>query len=766
MLWFFVFLLRVNFRPLKRVPLRITVAVIGATILLRLVDPDFLRRFENITYDLRVRAAVEFTPPVATNFGFVCIDEASIQAVGSGDFGYRYGLYWPRQVYGRAVAELAAQGAKVVAFDVAFGELRPDHPAVKMVGGRVMESDDFLAAQMKLAGNTILATTSDLTLPELFRTNAAAVGDIQTEKDSDGILRRVRAFRMHRRWHPAFLQVEADPEMRVDLLRARVELGQIVLPRSELPEIPVPLDADGNFDLADFAGDNLPPGMARKQKPFTEERVWHMGIVIAARELNLDLARAEVDLKAGRIVLRGGAGGVERVLPVDGDGFFLIDWCIPPTDSRLFLRPMHVLLAQDFNRLQGREVAESNVWRGKLVVIGSAVAGSNDLTDRGATPLLKDTLLVSKHWNVANSVITGRFIRRFTLVEELALIVVLGVLSSLLTWQLRALPATASVVALAVLFVAGCFGVYVWWRIWVPMVLPGVVAWMVTWASLTAWRAFFEQTERKRVKSVFSKIVSPNVVNELLGAEKIALGGASREVTVYFADIRGFTTFTDEAHEAAAQHVRDAGLSGAEAAAYFDQQARETLATVNLYLAKVADTVKKHDGTLDKYIGDCVMAFWGAPTPNSQHALACVRAAIEAQRGIQALNEAQADENRRIDVENEARKSAGRPLRRHLPMLALGSGVNTGLATVGLMGSDEHILNYTVFGRDVNLASRLEGVSGRGRIIISESTHEALLRDDPNLGKSCVELPAVEVKGFREAVKIYEVPWRDEALRT
>ena len=104
MLWFFVFLLRVNFRPLKRVPLLITTAVIGFTILQRLANPDLLRRFENITYDLRVRAAVEFTPPVATNFGFVCIDEASIRAVGSGDFGYRYGLYWPRQVYeiGRA----------------------------------------------------------------------------------------------------------------------------------------------------------------------------------------------------------------------------------------------------------------------------------------------------------------------------------------------------------------------------------------------------------------------------------------------------------------------------------------------------------------------------------------------------------------------------------------------------------------------------------------------------------------------------------------
>ena len=750
-----------NLRPLKRVPLLITAAVVGFTITLRLIDPDFLSRIENASYDLRSRAALRFKPSVATNFGFVCIDEDTIRAVRSGEFGYNYGLYWPRQVYGRAVEELSAQGAKVAAFDVVFGELRPDHPLVKMADGALLESDEFLAVQMRRASNTILAVTSDLLMPELFRTNAVAVGDIRTEKDSDGILRRVRAFRTYARWHPAFLQVQADPEMGIDLLQARLEPGRIVLPRSGLPEITVPLDADGNFDLADFGGENLPAGMAHKAKPFTEERIWHMGIVIAARELNLDLDRAEVDLNAGRIVLRG-VEGVERVLPVDRDGFFLIDWCLPPTDARLLLRSMRALLAQDYNRLQGKELSETNVWRGKLAVIGSAVAGGNDLTDRGATPLLKDTLLVSKHWNVANSVITGRFIRRFTLAEELALIAALGVLSALLTWQLRALPATTSVVALAVFYVALCFGVYVQWRIWVPMVFPCVIAILATWGCLTAWRVLFEQTERQRVKSVFSRIVSPNVVNELLQAEQLStLSGARREVTVFFADIRGFTELTDQSHEASVQHVRASGLSDAAATAYFDEQARETLATVNLFLSRVADMVKQHDGTLDKYIGDCVMAFWGAPTPNAQHALACVRAAIDAQRGIHELNEIRAAENRRTEEENKTRQASGQTLKPILPVLALGSGINTGLATVGLMGSDAHILNYTVFGRDVNLASRLEGVSGRGRIIISEATHQHLRRDDPKLAATCIELPPVEVKGFREAVRIYEVPWRN-----
>jgi adenylate cyclase len=674
----------VKFKPFKRAPVILAVSVLVFVCGVRLLRLDFFERLERMTYDLRVRTAQKFPAPAAINLAFISIEESSITAVRSGKLGYHFGLYWPRQVYGRLVEELSAQGAKTVAFDVLFGELRHDHPPVQMADGSLMESDDFFALQMHRAGNVLLAVETDLVPPDLFLTNALAPGDISTEKDSDGVLRRVRAF------------------------------------------------------------DN--------------QGVWDMGIVLAALELNLDLAHPDLDLAHGRITLHG-ANGIERVIPVDRDGYFYIDWRLKPNDPRLLRAPIENLLWQDRQRLLDQTNGLSDDFRGKLVIVGSAAQG-NDLTDLGATPLEKNTLLVSKYWNVANSVITNQFIRRASLPTEMALIIFLGALTAFLTWQMRAFAASAAVLLLLLAYVAVAFFIFVQFRCWLPLVFPIAGAMLVEHVSLVTYRVVFEEREQRRVKSVFSKIVSPDVMNELLQAEKLSLGGTRRELTVFFADVRGFTTLTDEMQERVAEFVRERRLDSATAAACFDESAREMLNTVNLYLAVVADAVKTHGGTLDKYIGDCVMAFWGAPTPNEKHALACVRAAIEAQCAIHELNQKRIAENSQREIENRARLSAGLPPKPPLRALQLGTGINTGLVTVGLMGSDVHQYNYTVFGREVNLASRLESVSGSGRIIISDTTYNHLLREDPALASTCIEMFPVTVKGIRDAVRIYEVPWQ------
>jgi class 3 adenylate cyclase/CHASE2 domain-containing sensor protein len=745
----------VKFKPFKRAPLLLAIAVLALVCGLRLAGLDFFERLERMTYDLRARTALHFPAPAATNLAFVSIEESSITAVKNGSVGFHFGLYWPREVYGRLTAELSEQGAKAAAFDVLFGELRSDHPPVQMADGSLIENDEYFALQMRRAGNVILAETGDASLPDLFATNALALGDITTMKDSDGVLRSVRAFRDYRRWHPLFKK--AADEFGLDLADAKFAPGKIILPQAGTTNtVEVPVDAENNFALTNFVGNELPPGVAPKATAFTGQRVWQMGIVLAAQALKLDLQNAGVDLPRGKIILRG-ANGVERAIPVDHDGYFYIDWRLTPNDPHLLQAPVESLLAQNFRRLNGETNDFRDDFRGKLVIVGSTAQG-NDLTDRGATPLERDTFLVSKYWNIANSVLTGRFIRRASLPAELSLIIFLGAFTAFLTWQLRAFSAAGGTFLLAAVYIAVAFIAFVKYRFWLPLVFPIGGAMLMEHLMLAAYRVMFEEAQKRHVKFVFSKMLSPEVVNELLGMEKLSLGGGREEVTVYFADVRGFTEFTDQSQAKVLEYIHEHNLSGAEAEAAINEEARETLNTVNLYLGAVADAIKQHKGILDKFIGDCVMAFWGAPTPNEKHAAACVRAAVDAQRAIYDLNLKRALENQKRELENMMSRVT-RP-KSKLPILMLGSGINTGMATVGLMGSDKHGLNYTAFGREVNLASRLEAVSGRSRIIISEATYEHLLREDPELAVACIALPPVKVKGIVAEVKIYEVPWR------
>ncbi|MDB6027745.1 MAG: hypothetical protein JWM68_3968, partial [Verrucomicrobiales bacterium] len=482
-------------------------------------------------------------------------------------------------------------------------------------------------------------------------------------------------------------------------------------------------------------------------------RIWQMGIALAAQQLEAELGKASVGKTA--ITLHGKDGDVR--IPVDQENNFYIDWRIKYDDRLLTIEPIESLLQKHNDRTDGK--TPENRLAGKLVVIGSTATG-NDLTDRGATPLENDTFLVSAYWNIANSVLTQRFITPSPLPVSIALICGMALLAALLTWKLRSVAGSISVVLLMACYVVVSIWLFVQFQIWIPIILPVVGAMLTTHICLVGWRSLSEQKEKRHIKAVFKRMVSPNVVNELLLAEKLKLGGARRKITIFFADVRGFTQLTDSNYAKAQEFVRESQLGPVEAEAFFDQQARDTLSTVNLYLSTIADIIKMHNGTLDKYIGDCVMAFWGAPTANEQHALFGVRAAIEAQRGVFSLNERRALENVQREQENFERIKTNKTPLDLLPLLALGTGINSGEAIVGLMGSEAHIVSYTVFGREVNLASRLEGVSGRSRIIIGENTFVDLKRDDPKLAATCIELEAVKVKGISEAVKIYEVPWK------
>lgn len=727
------------------------------------------------TYDWRARSALKQQPPCATNLGFVNIEDDSIKnlatamsqtdAEGRLVLDYQFGLYWPRQVYGRLVRELKAQGARLITFDVLFNELRPDHAPVQVAtNAPPVSSDEFFANELRGADNAVIAATKELLPNRLFRSATRTLGDISTEKDSDGVLRRAKAFHVYRLWHS---KIEAlAEEFEFDLSKAEVTAGQkIVLRRlRDGVTVEIPLEEGNAYDVSAFASqfgrNDTPPGVRLRATAFRDSRVWHMGIVMAAATIGLDLEQARTDATAGGAIVLSGTNGVSRVLPVDKDGFFYVDWSVREKDSRLTKEDLFGVLLNEFRRRTGRATEVKELWRDKILIVGSTATG-NDLTDRGATPIQSDAYLVGKHWNVANSVIMNRFITRSPLWLELLAVVVMGVLAATLTWKLHAPWGTLAVLGgIAPCYIFLAHQVYVEHRYWVPIVLPVVGALLANHGALLTYNIVFEQREKRRVTGVFAKLVSPNVVHQLLGREEIRLEGKREKITVFFADVRGFTKLTDTNQARAEKFVRDHNLTGAAAEAHFDENAKDTLDTVNLYLSAIADQIKKHNGTLDKYIGDCVMAFWGAPTPNERHAVACVRAAIDAQIAMHLINLERAAKNELRKAENVRRAAAGQEPLNELPLLDLGTGINTGTAIVGMMGSEAHILNYTIFGREVNLASRLEGVSGHSRIIIGEATFRDLEKYEPELAALCVELEPVTPKGFSLPIRIWEVPWK------
>jgi class 3 adenylate cyclase/CHASE2 domain-containing sensor protein len=732
-----------------------------------------MARLEWITYDWRVRQANRLDLPVCTNLGFVPITDESVKRVGDGSLGKPYGLYWPRQIYGKVVRELNRQGAKVVAFDILFAGLRPDHTEeFFMPDGSTVKSDEYFAIQVRKAGNVVLASEKGVLPPSLFRTNSNGLGDISAERDADGILRRARAFTTYREWHPVFQQISEDPLYGINLAEARIEAGQstneLVFPRSGgLPTMRIPLNKEGEFDLADLTENKIPPGMKRFAKPFTEERMWHMGIILAARQLDLDLQRAMVNLEEGWILLTGtnGTNGIKRVIPVDSEGRFFVNWSLTTHDKDLAQEPFDMLLEQDMehhghtNSITHPKAPHAD-WRDKLVIIGSTTTG-NDLTDVGATPLEESTFLVSVHWNVANSLIMGNFIQRSPLSVELFLVVLMGLLGAYITWVFRSYVASLWVLILFILYVVVAVFAFVRHQYWIPIVPPLIGGVLMTHFCMLGYLVFFEQFQRRRMRSLFDKMVSPSVVSEVLDTEGISATGAPRRVTVFFSDIRGFTELTDTNQQKAEEFIRARGLTGDAARKIREAVAEETLQTVNTYLRAIANVVLKNGGEIDKFIGDCVMAFWGASHPeNPKHALNCVNAARETQQFILKMN-------RERELENVQREEANKSMNdpdvmplQPLPLLRVGTGINTGQVTAGYMGTDDR-LNYTIFGREVNLASRLETVSGHARIIISQETLIEIRKFDPALADSCKPLPPEMVKGIRNPVPIFEVPWEE-----
>jgi adenylate cyclase len=354
--------------------------------------------------------------------------------------------------------------------------------------------------------------------------------------------------------------------------------------------------------------------------------------------------------------------------------------------------------------IEGR-VAER--LEGKVVLVGVTIVGSSG--DQRVTPYRELEPGVLTHAAVVSNILANRFLRR---PYELVLIEMLLVtlFSLALGAAIPRLPAVFKAVAIGSVVVVWLVASYLAFRsgFQVAVAAP-VTGLLATSFAVTFFGYVAVDREKLKMRSTFSRYLGSEVMDIALENPERLNRGEKREMTVLFSDIRGFTTLSE-------------------------QMSPEALAAfINDYLSPMTAIVFDEKGTLDKYIGDALMAFWNAPMDQSDHAFRACRAAVKMIE--------------RLEVMKRSWHTRG------LPALEIGIGVNTGPMVVGNMGSDVRV-DYTVLGDAVNLGSRLEGLNKEygTRIIISESTFERVREHVVTR-----RLGAVRVKGKRLPVNLYEL---------
>ncbi len=666
-------------------------------------DADYFERLEWATYDWRVRHALSRPPPVpvATNLGAVFISEEDLRRLNQRPERY----YWPlpRHLHGDVVRALSARGAKVIGFDVLFLDQHPSIPEIAFAGS-TNSSDGYFAKTLAAAGNVVLAASP------------------------------------HRKGE----RVEGVPLPLLATNAARIGL------------IRKAADADGSLRRMPVI--EAVPGVGA---------TWGLGVAMAAVALDIDLQQAEI--RPGRITLRSRDGRTVRNIPVGQDNTMLIDWFIPaPTPTATNLAQVAAFQSASYTdvlRLRPPADPATRVrsrWQDRVVLVSSIATGAN-VRDVGPSPLGPATILPAAHWNVANSLLTGAFVRRTSHELGWLLILAMTVTAGWISLRFRALYSSAAILLVAAVYAGACLHAYVCHRLWLPIVMPIGGALLMTHVVMVAYRAYLERSELSDLRSLFGKIVAPDVLDLVLHRRQAALNTTRQEVVIMFADLRGFTEFTDAQHNLALQRIQTEQASSASAQRILDEVAADTMATVNHYLSLIAGQVKHHHGTLDKYIGDSVMAFWGAPTAVDRPVAGCVRAAIAIQTAVADSNSIRRSRNHELAEENRQR-AADKQLPLSLGHLfQVGIGINAGQAGVGFMGSADHLSNFTVFGREVNIASRVEGQAASGQILLTGAALRLLQAEDPELAARCRELAPIQVKGIHEPVPLFEVRWQEVA---
>jgi adenylate cyclase len=348
-------------------------------------------------------------------------------------------------------------------------------------------------------------------------------------------------------------------------------------------------------------------------------------------------------------------------------------------------------------------------FKGKIVLVGGTATA---LFDFKATTYSSIFPGVEMHANVIANLLRNNYLRPWSAWFTFLLILCLAFIPWAAMARFSPLKAGGVVLACFAAYFGVVYFLFVKQFVYAEFVAPAASL-SFSYVGILFYRFMTEEKEKRWIKSTFSHYLSAHVMESILSDPgRLRLGGQRETLTVLFSDIRGFTTISEAL------------------------KPEEVVELLNEYLSKMVEIVFKYDGTLDKFIGDAVMAFWGAPVAQKDHAKKAVLCAIEMIEELKKLQEKWRAEGKKI--------------------IEIGIGVNTGDMVVGNMGSKVK-MEYTVIGDNVNLGSRLEGLNKefKTHIIISDSTYQIV--------KDFIEvhpLGSVRVKGKEKPVEIYEVKGR------
>ena len=633
-----------------------------------------LQTVELKTFDWRLSHTAQ--PQTARrDIALIDIDEGSLRTLQP----YAGRWPWPRVVHSSLIDFLASAGAKLIAYDIDFAE--PDTRVGFKYGDSTWsgaDSDRALAESIRKAGNVILL--------------ADASYDAET------------------------LEIERIPRAGY-----RLDTPGVIERRGVLPPFDVLAQAASGLGHNLFILD--PDGPLRHTVPFIRSHGRVLPSLGAAAALRAAGIRPEeIRLDGTHLRYR------DRVMPMawrhvpSSDGTISYLWGLIDFRGPAFLADLKsrtyptysffdVLQSQEQIDAKMTPTVDPAVFRDKIVFVGTTAAGLFDVFE---TPFANGKMPgINIHAAVADDLLSNRFLAppvdRVRVASVIAAALVVGVVAAFV-------PA--------------------WWATAITLVMVGGMGWLATrlfahgyWVNLSqpvlassfalfggvGYQYFVEGREKRKMKKLFGQYVSKDVYEQLVANPSLArLGGQRREMTVLFSDIRGFTTVTERG------------------------QPEEIVHMLNEYFTKMVDVVFKHGGTLDKFVGDMVMALFGAPLADPHHVDHAVEAALEMIVELGKLN--------------EHWKAQGR-----FAELDIGIGINTGPMIAGNIGS-EAIMSYTVIGDAVNLGSRLESLNKQygTRIIISDATRERLTgryRFRP--------LGDVVVKGKTQPVAIFEVVGRE-----